>query len=106
MLNKAGKKLQSLYLDGRLRINRAMGLPAQTGKDIQIFKKYLIITRLVKKLKVFEWGSGFSTIYYSEYLRKRGIAAEWHSIDNNRIWHEKVSSIVKQKTSSLISGYI
>ena len=38
MLNKAGKKLQSLYLDGRLRINRAMGLPAQTGKDIQIFK--------------------------------------------------------------------
>lgn len=97
MLNKAGRKLQSLYLDGRLRINRALGFPAQTGKDIQIFKKIFDNYTPRKKLKVFEWGSGFSSIYYSEYLRKRGIAAEWHSIDNNRIWHEKVSSIVKQK---------
>ena len=97
MFNKVGRKLQSLFLDGRLRINRSLGLPAQTGKDIQIFKKIFDNCAPRKKLKIFEWGSGLSTIYYSEYIRKTGIAVEWHSIDNNKNWHEKVSLMVKQR---------
>ncbi len=98
-VDRAGKKLQSLYFEGRLHMNRALGLPAQTGKEIKIFKKIFdnYTCNKNRNIRIFEWGSGFSTIYYSEYLLKKGIMVEWHSIDNNRVWHEKVFSIIKQK---------
>ena len=69
-INRVEQKLQSLYFKGKLLINSVLGLPAQTRKEIEILKT--IFNNIIdnKKIKVFEWGSGFSTIYYAEYLRK------------------------------------
>ncbi len=50
-----------------------------------------------KKIRVFEWGSGFSTVYYARYLRKKAISFEWHAIDNNKLWHQKIKNMVKDK---------
>ncbi len=74
-----------------MRIRGALGLPAQTSKEIQIFKA-IFRNFANKNISIFEWGSGFSSIYYSAYLRKKNVEFQWHSIDNNRIWHEKVKS--------------
>lgn len=95
--NKVVRKFQFLYFKGNMFINNILGLPAQTRKEIQIFK--IIFRNFIddNKIKIFEWGSGFSTIYYSEYLRKKGAEFEWHSIDNNKAWHEKVKSKVNKK---------
>lgn len=77
-------------------INKKLGLPAQTRKEKQIFKA-ILDNYINKKIKIFEWGSGYSTIYYAEYLRKKGAEFEWHSIDNNKDWHEKIKSKVERK---------
>lgn len=73
-----------------------LGLPAHTGKEIQIFKAIFDNFSPNKKIKIFEWGSGFSTIYYASYLRKKGIEFEWYSVDNNKTWHKKVKSKVEK----------
>lgn len=96
-INRVEQKLQYLYFKGKLLINSVLGLPAQTRKEIEIFKT--IFNNIIdnKKIKVFEWGSGFSTIYYAEYLKRRGADFEWDSIDNNKIWHKKVKLMLKNK---------
>jgi len=96
-INRIGQKLQFLYFKGKLLINSILGLPAQTRKEIQIFKTIFDNFIDNKRIRIFEWGTGFSTIYYSEYLRKKGAEFEWHTIDNNKAWHEKVKSKVKKK---------
>lgn len=94
---KIGTMLQSVYFRGRLLVNGILGLPAQTKREIQIFKAIFDNFINNKKIKIFEWGSGFSSIYYAEYLRKKGAEFEWHSIDNDESWYEKVKSKVKKK---------
>ncbi len=72
-------------------------MPAQTKKEIKIFKAVFDDIAGKEKIKIFEWGSGFSTIYYAEYLRNKNIEFEWHSIDNDKVWHEKVKTKVRKK---------
>ena len=96
-LNKIVNKCQSLYFKGKLLINNILGLPAQTAKEIEIFKIILDHIKNDNKLNIFEWGSGHSTVYYSNYLRQKGVTFEWHSIDNNKTWHEKIKVLVKEK---------
>ncbi len=90
-------KLQSQYSRGKLFMHSKLGLPAQTRKEIRFFRTVFDNLAPDKKIKIFEWGSGFSTIYYASYLLRKGVAFEWHSMDNNRIWHEEVNSKVKKK---------
>ena len=80
-----------------MSINRLLRLPAQTRKEIRIFKKLFDDFTDNRKIKIFEWGSGFSTIYYAGYLHKKGATFEWHSIDNNESWHKMIKSILKKK---------
>ena len=97
---KIANKLHSLYFNGRLFVNGKMGLPAQTRQELGIFKAVFdgVARDAVnegKGIKIFEWGSGFSTLYYASYLRKKGTRFEWDSIDNNRLWYEKVKAKVQ-----------
>jgi len=96
IINRAEQKLQSLYFKGKLLINSILGLPAQTSEEIRIFKTVFDNYIDKKEIKIFEWGSGFSTIYYSEYFRQNGASFEWYTIDNNKAWHEKVKSKVRK----------
>lgn len=93
-LQKSMRKFWSICFYSRLSLHGLLGLPAQTSKERRIFKA--IFNHLAAgKPKVFEWGSGYSTIYYSKYLKNRKIDFEWHAIDNNKLWHKKVSSKIK-----------
>jgi len=97
LIKKIGSKFQALYFIIRLRINGMWGLPAQTKKEIRILKTVFDHFAGKKKIKIFEWGSGFSSIYYAQYLKKKNAEFEWHSIDNNKVWHEKIVFQVKKK---------
>ena len=87
------KRLQSDYFNAKISLYGVLGLPAQTSQERQLFKR-ILDTFGNQVIRVFEWGSGHSTIYYARYLNKRGVPFEWHSIDNNTIWHEKVRTLV------------
>jgi len=96
IMDKIINNLQMFYFKTSIFINGLRGLPAQSAKDIIIFKS--IFNHFPnKKITVFEWGSGFSTIYYAQYLKKKGLFLQWHTIDNNKVWHDKVVSMVKSK---------
>lgn len=45
-----------------------------------------------KNIKIFEWGSGGSTIYFPRFLSAQDIDYEWISLEYNRRWYEKVKS--------------
>ena len=91
------KKFQSVYFESNMRIKSILGLPAQTRPEVRIFKTILDDFISYEQIKTFEWGSGFSTVYYAEYLRKKGVEFEWHSIDNNKSWYEKIKSKLEKK---------
>jgi hypothetical protein len=85
-----------MYFKSSMFVRKVLELPAQTKKDMQIFK--VIFDHFAcKKVKIFEWGSGFSTMYYADYLQRRNADFEWHSIDNNESWHERIKSMIKKK---------
>jgi hypothetical protein len=75
-------------------LHNLLGLPAQTNKERQLLKAIFNQFKS-KKIRVFEWGCGLSTLYYSKYLKASGVDFEWHAIDNNKVWYEKVVSKIK-----------
>lgn len=66
----------------------AMGLPAQTARDIRILKDLLMSVNS-DVLRVWEWGAGKSTIYYTKFLHSIGREFEWHAIDNSLSWYKR-----------------
>jgi hypothetical protein len=91
------RKLQAYYFNMKLSMHGFLELPVQTEKERRIFKAILDQAGDGEVLKIFEWGSGYSTLYYAAYLLQKGVDYEWHSIDNNRGWHEKVMQLVDEK---------
>ncbi len=96
IIDKIINRLQVVYFRISMFIYSLRGLPAQTAKDRIIFKS-IFDHFFKKKVRVFEWGSGFSTIYYAQYFKKKGLPFQWHAIDNNKVWHDKVVEMVKNK---------
>jgi len=87
------RKLQAACFYFRLFIHRLLGLPAQTPEEIAILKK-LFAAYNGKSLKVFEWGSGLSTVYYSKYLRAQNADFTWDAVDNHKGWYEQLSKVI------------
>ena len=44
-----------------------------------------------KKVRILEWGSGGSTVYFPEFLRSIKVDHSWTSIEGNVSWHKKVT---------------
>jgi hypothetical protein len=79
-----------------MRIHGILHLPAMTPKERSLYKRLLLSFDPARPLRIFEYGSGFSTIYFSRMLKKRGRHFTLHSIDNNRIWHHRVQEMVRK----------
>ena len=60
-------------------------LPWWTFKSIK-----MLTSHLNRKQKIFEWGSGGSTLYLSKYVKKVT------SVENNLTWTKKVNSLLKK----------
>ena len=73
------------------------GLPAQSRGDLAIFKDILLRVEVLD-LRVFEWGSGASTVYYSQFLRASGREFNWYAGDNSRDWCERCQQNVDKNS--------
>lgn len=49
-----------------------------------------------RPLRILEWGSGGSTVYFTDFLRRQNIPYEWTSIEYHKGWHEKVRNAVAE----------
>lgn len=62
-------------------------LPWMHRKEIDLVKSYLHTS-----YKMFEWGCGGSTLYFSEYVRL------YRSIEHNLQWFQKIKPQIKENT--------
>lgn len=70
--------------------------PWQSYREMRLMKT--VLARIGEgHLRVFEWGTGTSTIYYAKYLRSIGRSFEWHSVDHSRVWHERIQRRVHEE---------
>jgi glycosyltransferase involved in cell wall biosynthesis len=72
------------------------------GKDIQIqgstpmslhqkhIDKIKDILKGYKEVKVLEWGAGYSTKYFPDFLRSNDIKYHWTAIEHDKDWYERV----------------
>ena len=81
---------------------KARSLPAQSLKDISIFKDVLSNVG-GNKIRILEWGSGNSTFFYPEYLLSIGRDFSWHAIENSTEWFEICTA---KLTESQLEEYI
>ncbi len=84
------------------------GLPAMTDRERRVYKQLLVhLSGTKKHIRLFEYGSGFSTVYYAKFLKSKGISFELHSVDNNELWHNRVKEMVDQHgVSSSVNLYL
>ncbi len=61
--------------------------PWMKYKEIDVIKEIL---KKIKPLKCLEWGSGYSSIYFPNYIHK---AARWISIENDIDWANHIKTI-------------
>jgi len=61
-----------------------------------VAKEIFILRELLKRrspLNCLEWGSGYSTIFYSGFLGKGG---HWYSIEHDKKWFEEIGPQIKR----------
>src|SRR3989338_2502144 len=77
-----------------MRVHRWLSLPAMTPRERGIYKKILLSLSARGPLDIFEYGSGFSTVYFAKFLKTRGIAFRIDSVDNHAGWYEEVGRMI------------
>ena len=65
--------------------------PLMTQHEIRHIKKLLLsLGAKNSKVRVLEWGSGGSTVYFTQFLKRQNIPYLWRSVEYNKGWYEKV----------------
>lgn len=75
--------------------------PQMSKDEIKIIEKILL--SFSPKVDVLEWGSGGSTVYFTEFLKQEGVSYTWDSIEYNRNWYEKIFNLVKDDKNITIT---
>ena len=79
--------------DKVVKVHGMLGIPIMTARERGIYKDVLRSLKDRGPLDIFEYGSGFSTVYFAKFLKRRGTAFHLHSVDNNAFWHGKVRAM-------------
>ncbi len=88
-------QLKQIYEKFCSSVWKSLRLPSQTWRETRIIKD--IFDHYSKQdLRIFEWGSGFSTLYYAKYLKKKSCRFEWYALENSKFWYEKVSNWIQE----------
>lgn len=85
------------FFDFILKCHGILGLPAMTGYERHIFKHILLRFPRQEPVHIFEYGSGFSTLYFAHFLKREGIDFHYHSVDNDSFWHQRVKQMVEHQ---------
>ncbi len=83
-------------LDMIMKLHSWLRLPAMTAVERNAFKTLLLKLSQRGQLNVFEYGSGYSTLYFAKFLSKKGIQFSWDSVDNNLDWYHRVHQLIDQ----------
>ena len=70
-----------------LTVWRLLGWPRQSWAEIQQVKAALLEQPAPR---VFEWGLGASTLWYTHWLASQGRDYRWYGVDHDRVWHAYV----------------
>lgn len=68
-------------------------IPWMSDEEIGYIRdKILKMAKSRDRIDVLEWGSGYSTKYYTELMLKNGIEYSWDTMEYSRGWYEKVKN--------------
>ena len=69
--------------------------PEMWLNEIKYIEETLVeLSQKKNNLNILEWGSGFSTIYFSNFLKQNEIPFKWVAIEHFVPWHEKVIAMI------------
>lgn len=91
--SKMGESISSIEYDSQ---KLGHDYPAMWLSEIACIKK--IIERAAKNKKfinILEYGSGKSTIYFSEFLKNKGIKFFWYAVENYIPCYEELTAMIK-----------
>jgi len=75
-------------------------LPKMRKKEIEFIKKTLLdVSDSKHSMNVLEWGSGGSTVFFTDFLRKHNVNYTWISLEYNTEWFNKVNDAIKKDKS-------
>jgi len=58
--------------------------------QIELERKLKELSKSREVVRVLEWGSGTSTIYFTRWLKRENIPYEWVSLEYDRGWYEEL----------------
>ena len=62
--------------------------------EIKSLEKILLnLGKKLSTLRILEWGSGGSTVHFTDFLKNRGIAYEWLSLEYNKDWYGEIRKL-------------
>lgn len=79
-----------------LKLHSKINLPALTWLERKVYKEILTAFNHGRRLEIFEYGTGFSTLYFAKFLKRKNIDFHFYSVDNNYEWHKKVTHTIKK----------
>lgn len=75
--------------------------PQMLPSEIRVMEELLV--SYGSSVDVLEWGSGGSTVYYTNFLKDKGISYTWTSVEYNKVWYEKISDLIKNDSSTTLA---
>jgi hypothetical protein len=86
----------SFSLFPRKKLTAAEILPYMTPDEIEVVKSVLDGCNGPGDLRVFEYGSGGSTVYFPRYLTAKGRAHKWFSLEHDLVWAREVLGLLNE----------
>jgi hypothetical protein len=74
--------------------------PLMRKSEIKVLERELLLLGKQKeRINILEWGSGGSTIYFSNFLEEKRIQYTWLSLEYNKQWYQKVFERIKNNSN-------
>lgn len=71
--------------------------PQMSTQEIDVLKK--LLSSSGKHIDVLEWGTGGSTIYFTQFLRDNQISYTWQGVEYNKVWYDKISQEISSDSN-------
>lgn len=94
---KVVRKLRSIAFSATMKAHAMSGLPAMTRREREAYLAALLAVSRNDRLELFEWGSGYSTVWTARRLKEREVSFHIHTLDNHAGWHQKVHEMVEKQ---------